>query len=235
MPVCRPVAGCPAPLPLAPPPVARKRVPPGSVRSVARPPSPSWALVRLPVPWPVAPFTLTRLPVPTPVAPGPNIDLRSSWGAPSVVRPVASPPVSAGKPAARYVEALAPLLAAPGCPVARRRGTRGFSSRPNPLPPRGPCPSPLSSGPKAPFERLGRSVPVGVRCPVRGIPSRTQNPRSRALSKDTGLSTNKRTNPQNSPVRPPRAHSVVPSKPAVHPQFTVGDLRHGLTIGPWPG
>jgi hypothetical protein len=225
-------AGCPAPVAAgAPsgcpetvtPPARSDRLPDLRLRG--------WALVRLPGPWPMTPFTLTRLPVPTPVTPGPNVP-PEQLGCPLGVRPVALPPVSTGKPAARYVEALAPLLAAPGCPVARRLGTRGFSSRPNPLPPRGPCPSPLGEGPEASVERLGRSVPVGVRCPVRGIPSRRQNPRSRAISKDTGLSTNKRTNPQNSPARPPLAHSVVPSEPAVHPQFTVGETGHGLTIGP---
>ena len=113
MPVCGPVAGCPAPLLLAPPPVARKRCP----RSVIGCPTSSRVGPWIGCPSPsLAPFTLTRLPVPTPVTPGPNV----SSGAVGV-----PPRCSTRCPAARDPrQAVAPVRrsASPRCsplPVAR--------------------------------------------------------------------------------------------------------------------
>jgi len=149
--------------------------------------------------------------------------LGCSWGAP-VASAGASLPVAPGKPAARYLEAVAPLLAAPvarcsslrSCPSARRPGCpvlvaseRGFSPRPESPPPRGLEPFSPSLSPKASFGGLGHPAPVGVRSPVRRIPSRRNNPRSRGIFESPGLSTNFFFNPQKFILRPLFMHRDV--------------------------
>ncbi len=121
---CGPVAGCPAPLPSAPPPVARRRCPP--TRSGRCPTSvPEAGPCPVARPSGLAPFTLTRLPVPTPMAP----PIRWSTGAVGVLpwpRPV---PRCPWPPASRRLGApkRAPPLAAP---VARCSSLRSVASRP---------------------------------------------------------------------------------------------------------
>src|SRR4051794_29135639 len=140
---CGPVSGCPVPLPLAPPPVARRRCHPESVLSANRPPFPkldSAPVARTSV---LAPFTLTRLPVPTS-----DWRLRtewfrgSSWGAPWT-RPVPRcpwPPASRRLGASKLVLIRSPhrlpgarrFCAAPplAAPVARCSSLRSVASRP---------------------------------------------------------------------------------------------------------
>ena len=140
---CGPVSGCPVPLPLAPPPVARRRCRPESVLSANRPPFPkldSAPVARTSV---LAPFTLTRLPVPTS-----DWRLRtewflgSSWGAPWT-RPVPRcpwPPASRRLGTSKLVLIRSPLrlpgarrfCAAPplAAPVARCSSLRSVASRP---------------------------------------------------------------------------------------------------------
>ena len=115
---CGPVSGCPAPLPLAPPPVARRRCRLESVLSANRPPFPKLDPAPVARTSVLAPFTLTRLPVPSLGGASDRRVLGCSWGAP-VASAGASLPVASGKPAARGLEAL-PLRSPPRLPGARR-------------------------------------------------------------------------------------------------------------------
>ena len=124
---CGPVSGCPAPLPLAPPPVARRRCRLESVLSANRPPFPKLDPAPVARTSVLAPFTLTRLPVPSLGGASEPNGSSGAVGVPPWPRPVASLPVAPGKPAARYLEAVAPLLAAP---VARCSSLRSVASRP---------------------------------------------------------------------------------------------------------
>ena len=221
---CGPVSGCPAPFPLAPPPVARRRCRLESVLSANRPPFPKLdpaPVARISV---LAPFTLTRLPVPSlggaSRPKGPRVQLGCPRG---LGRRLAARGLrQAGGPWPRSV---APPLAAPvarcsslrSCPSARRPGCpvlvaseRGFSPRPESPPPREPEPFSPSLSPKASLGGLGHPAPVGVRSPVRRIPSRTNNRRSRGIFESPGLSTNFFFNPQKSALLPPFMHRDVP-------------------------
>ena len=128
-------------------------------------------------------------------------------GVPPWPRPV---PRCPWPPASRW------LGASKRCPTARRSGCpvlvaseRGFSPRPESPPPREPEPFSPSLGPKASFGGPGHPVPVGVRSPVRRIPSRTDNPRSRGIFESPGLSTNFFFNPQKFILRPLFMHRDV--------------------------
>lgn len=167
---------------------------------VARLPRPERALVRLPVPWPDG--AVHADPVARAIADDASVrDLRGwSWGPPTMssARCLAAPHLGlplgsvrrSGRPAARRTRL-------PGCSSLRNSW---LLIPPEPLSPRGSGPFSCSSGPRAPFARLGLSTPVGVRSPVRDTHSRTQNPRSRGILELTGLSTELSHNPQNSPV-----------------------------------
>jgi len=207
-------------LPLAPPPVTRRRCRSEPVLSANRPPFPkvdSAPVARTSV---LAPFTLTRLPVSSfdgaSEPKGPRVQLGCSRGLGRCL--AARGRRQAGGSVPRSV---APLLAAPvarcsslwSCPSARRSGCpvlvaseRGFSPRPESPPPREPEPFSPSLSPKASFGGPGHPVPVGVRSPVRRIPSRTDNPRSRGIFESPGLSPKLFVNPQNSPRRPLLVH-----------------------------
>ena len=115
---CGPVSGCPAPLPMAPPPVARRRCRLESVLSANRPPFPKLDPAPVARTSILAPFTLTRLPVPSLGGASDRRVLGCSWGAP-VALAGASLPVASGKPAARGLEAL-PVRSPPRLPGARR-------------------------------------------------------------------------------------------------------------------
>ena len=145
--------------------------------------------------------------------------LGCSWGAP-VASAGASLPVA---PASRW------LGASKRCPTARRSGCpvlvaseRGFSPRPESPPPREPEPFSPSLSPKASFGGLGHPAPVGVRSPVRRIPSRRNNPRSRGIFESPGLSPNFFFNPQKCSRRPPFMHRDVPRSTGVSSGFVDG-------------
>ena len=117
---CGPVSGCPAPLPLAPPPVARRRCRLEPVLSANRPPFPKLDPAPVARTSVLAPFTLTRLPVPSlDDASGPMVP-RVQLGCPRGSAG-ASRPVAPGKPAARGLEAV-PVRSPPRLPGARRFG-----------------------------------------------------------------------------------------------------------------
>lgn len=130
---------------------------------------------------------------------------REELGSPFGVWPVASP-VASGHPVARF-SAVAAFVA----PVARTLDAQRVVSRSVPEPlshrePRSVFPDPR---PKAGL-RTRFVTPVCVRSPVRGIPWRTQNPRSRGISKFTELSPELFVHPQETCRRPPFMHNVVP-------------------------
>lgn len=137
---------------------------------------------------PSTPFTLTRQNRALELAP-PGFVLRSSWGAPSASARCAVP-VVAGEPVTR-------------CTAS------DFSLRPDSLSSREPNSSPFLDHPEVTAERLGFSTPVGVRCPVRELPSRTRNPRSRGIFESPGLSTKFLDYPQVCTFRPPFVHTFV--------------------------
>ncbi len=205
---CGPVSGCPAPLPLAPPPVARRRCRSEPVLSANRPPFPKLDPAPVARTSVLAPFTLTRLPVPSFRWRLRTEGSSGAVGVPPWPRPV---PRCPWPPASRW------LGASKRCPTARRSGCpvlvaseRGFSPRPESPPPREPEPFSPSLSPKASFGGPGHPVPVGVRSPVRRIPSRTDNPRSRGIFESPGLSPNFFFNPQKCSRLPPFMHRDVP-------------------------
>ena len=168
--------------------------------------------------------------------------LGSSWGAP-VASAGASLPVAPGKPVTRCTEAAPPLAA----PVARCSSLRSVPLRsplrlpgarrfgawllapPESPPPREPEPFSPSLGPKASLGGLGHPVPVGVRSPVRRIPSRMNNPRSRGIFESPGLSPNFFVNPQKSSRRPPFMHRDVPRSATARGRISLTERpRSGL-------
>jgi len=149
---------------------------------------------------PSTPFTLTRQNRALELAP-PAFVLRSSWGAPSASARCAVP-VVAGEPVTR-------------CTAS------DFSLRPDSLSSREPNSSLFLDHPEVTVERLGFSTPVGVRCPVREIPSRTRNTRSRVIFESPGLSTKFLDYPQVCTFRPPFVHTFVTElSPGLQPGFT---------------
>jgi len=183
---CGPVSGCPAPLPLAPPPVARRRCRLEPVLSANRPPFSKLDPAPVARTSVLAPFTLTRLPVPSlrwrlrtegssgavGVPPWPRPVPRCPWP-PASRRPVASKRCpSARRPGCPVLVASELPLRSPP-PVARVlvASERGFSPRPESPPPRGLEPFSASLSPKASFGGLGRPVPVGSTSerPIRAV------------------------------------------------------------------
>ena len=144
------------------------------------------------------------------VPPWPRPVPRCPWP-PASRRPVASKRCpSARRPGCPVLVASELPLRSPP-PVARVlvASERGFSPRPESPPPREPEPFSASLSPEASFGGLGHLAPVGVRSPVRRIPSRTNNPRSRGIFESPGLSPNFFFNPQKSSRRPPFMHRDV--------------------------
>ncbi len=148
----------------------------------------------------------------------------------------ASLPVAPGKPVTRCLEAAPPLVApvarcsslrsvllnsSPRLPGARRFGA-WLLAPPESPPPREPEPFSPPLGPKALLGGLGHPVPVGVRSPVRRIPSRMDNPRSRGIFESPGLSPNFFFNPQKCSRRPPFMHRDVPRSTGVSSGFVDG-------------
>ena len=123
---CGPVSGCPAPLPLAPPPVARRRCRLESVLSANRPPFPKLDPAPVARTSVLAPFTLTRLPVPSlggaSEPKGPRVQLGCPRGLGRCL--AARGPRQAGGP---WPRSCARPLAAP---VARCSSLRSVASRP---------------------------------------------------------------------------------------------------------
>lgn len=138
---------------------------------------------------PSTPLTLTRRTVSSSDAAGPHP--QEQLGCSVGFDPVTSRSVAAGCPATRCLEAC------------------GFSPRPDPLSPRGSGPFSVVFGPRASLDRLGLSIPVGVRSPVRSLHSRMHHAWSRGIFESPGLSTELSINPQDFTVRPPRVHNVV--------------------------
>jgi hypothetical protein len=167
----------PGPLPMAPPPVARRRCRSEPVLSANRPPFPKLDPAPVARTSVLAPFTLTRLPVSSldgaSEPKGPRVQLGCPRGLGRCL--AARGPRQAGGSVPRSV---APLLAAPvarcsslwSCSSARRSGCpvlvaseRGFSPRPESPPPREPEPFSPSLSPEALFGGPGHLVPGGVR------------------------------------------------------------------------
>ena len=188
MPVCGPVAGCPAPLLLAPPPVARKRCPP--VRSDRLPD------LRLRVgPWsgcPVpGPGAVHADPVARADAGGARIErvLRSSWGAPSVFDPLPRrpwPPASRWLGASKRSPRCSPLPVARSLVASELVASRPVRSRSR-LVDRERFPPPATRRPpsKDSVSRPRLACAPRYEAYIRG----RKTPGQEVFSKDTGLST----------------------------------------------
>ena len=198
----------PGPLPMAPPPVTRQRCRSEPVLSANRPPFPKLDPAPVARTSVLAPFTLTRLPVSSfdgaSEPKGPRVQLGCPRGLGRCL--AARGPRQAG---GSWPRSWCSSARRPGCPVLVA-SERGFSPRPESPPPREPEPFSPSLSPKASFGGPGHPVPVGVRSPVRRIPSRTDNPRSRGIFESPGLSPNFFFNPQKCSRRPPFMHRDVP-------------------------
>jgi hypothetical protein len=121
-----PVAGCPAPQPLAPLPVARKRCPFEPVLSANRPPFPKLDPAPVARTSILAPFTLTRLPVSSLDGASEPMVPREQLGCPHGFGRCFAARGPRPKPATRCTEAAPPLAA----PVARCSSLRSVASRP---------------------------------------------------------------------------------------------------------